>query len=283
MATYKPYRKTSSGKEEIKIPYSVLSNPPAIPTSINGLTGGTLTSPITLTGGDSATAAKMILTANGQITDTGTSTLLGLSSGNLIVGHGSYPLKLRGKNARPTYNDSNVALQSDIPDVSGKQDKLTAGSNITISGNTISATVPTKTSQLTNDSGYATTSQIPTKTSQLTNDSGFLTSAPANYTQSSLAPSACTQNGFYYVSSGTNSLTDKDGNPFLQYHTEQDFRILTTAYSSSWLQQIATDFRSDHVYIRRCQNGTWYPWEEVAKTSDIPTFSLSGTTLYITL
>lgn len=106
---------------------------------------------------------------------------------------------------------------------------------------------------------------------------------PANYTQSSLAPSACTQNGFYYVSSGTNSLTDKDGNPFLQYHTEQDFRILATAYSNIWLQQIATDFRSDHVYIRRCQNGTWYPWEEVAKTSDIPTFSLSGTTLTITL
>lgn len=47
-------------------------------------------------------------------------------------------------------------------DISGKQDKLTAGSNISISGNTISATVPTKTSQLTNDSGYATTSDIPT-------------------------------------------------------------------------------------------------------------------------
>lgn len=28
MATYKPYRKTTNGKEEIKIPYSVLSNPP---------------------------------------------------------------------------------------------------------------------------------------------------------------------------------------------------------------------------------------------------------------
>lgn len=28
MATYKPYRKTTNGKEEIKLPYSVLSNPP---------------------------------------------------------------------------------------------------------------------------------------------------------------------------------------------------------------------------------------------------------------
>lgn len=41
-------------------------------------------------------------------------------------------------------------------------------------------TVPTKTSQLTNDSGFITSSAIPsvpTKTSDLTNDSGFITSA----------------------------------------------------------------------------------------------------------
>lgn len=38
-------------------------------------------------------------------------------------------------------------------------------------------TVPTKTSELTNDSNFATTSDIPTKTSQLTNDSGFITQA----------------------------------------------------------------------------------------------------------
>lgn len=37
--------------------------------------------------------------------------------------------------------------------------------------------VPTKTSDLTNDSNFATTSDIPTKTSQLTNDSGFITSS----------------------------------------------------------------------------------------------------------
>ena len=33
--------------------------------------------------------------------------------------------------------------------------------------------IPKKTSQLTNDSNFATTTQIPKKTSQLTNDSGF--------------------------------------------------------------------------------------------------------------
>lgn len=39
-------------------------------------------------------------------------------------------------------------------------------------------TIPTKTSQLTNDSGFAKASDVPTKTSQLTNDSNFLTEIP---------------------------------------------------------------------------------------------------------
>lgn len=54
-------------------------------------------------------------------------------------------------------------------DISGKQDKLTAGSNITISGNTISATVPTKTSQLTNNSNFVK-SNSGTFTGNLTAD-----------------------------------------------------------------------------------------------------------------
>lgn len=128
MATYKPYKKTTDGKEEIKIPYSVLSNPPAIPTSIDGLGGGTLTSPIKLTGGDGAAASKMILTSNGQITDTGTSTLFGFSGGNLIVGHGNYPLTMRGKQARPTWNGKDLALKSDIPSVPTDYVKYTAQS-----------------------------------------------------------------------------------------------------------------------------------------------------------
>lgn len=38
--------------------------------------------------------------------------------------------------------------------------------------------IPTKISQLTNDSGFAKASDVPTKTSQLTNDSNFLTEIP---------------------------------------------------------------------------------------------------------
>lgn len=43
--------------------------------------------------------------------------------------------------------------------------------------------VPTKTSQLTNDSGYITSANVPTKTSQLTNDSGYVTSVPTQTSQ----------------------------------------------------------------------------------------------------
>ena len=80
----------------------------------------------------------------------------------------------------------------------GKQDTLSAGSNISISGTTISATVPTKTSQLTNDGSDNTSTYveadelatvatsgdysdlsnkptIPTATSDLVNDSGYVT------------------------------------------------------------------------------------------------------------
>ena len=45
------------------------------------------------------------------------------------------------------------------------------------SGFITSADVPTKTSELQNDSGFITSADVPTKTSELQNDSGFITSA----------------------------------------------------------------------------------------------------------
>lgn len=87
----------------------------------------------------------------------------------------------------PKVGSSSLALKTDL---SGKQDKLTAGSNITISGNTISATVPTvNNGTLTiqkngtkvatfgaNQSTNATANiTVPVKVSELTNDSGFTT------------------------------------------------------------------------------------------------------------
>lgn len=42
-------------------------------------------------------------------------------------------------------------------------------------------TVPTKTSELTNDSGFVTSADVPSKTSDLINDSGFLSSAVTSF------------------------------------------------------------------------------------------------------
>ena len=70
MATYKPYRKTTNGKEEIKIPYSVLSNPPTIPTKVSELTNdsGYTTNKGTVT----SVSVKMNNTTKGTVTSSGT-------------------------------------------------------------------------------------------------------------------------------------------------------------------------------------------------------------------
>lgn len=66
-----------------------------------------------------------------------------------------------------------------------------------------------------------------------------------------------TQTGFHYVNGTTNRP------PFSQ-STNNDYRILTTAYNESWLQQIATDFRCDDIFYRRNQSGTWQNWRRLA-------------------
>lgn len=90
--------------------------------------GGTMAGPLWITGGDSATAGKLILNNNGrgQITDSGSSTLFGfVSTGNLTVGHGYYNLVMRGKASRPTYNGANVALVSDVVEAANGSLKVT--------------------------------------------------------------------------------------------------------------------------------------------------------------
>ena len=60
-------------------------------------------------------------------------------------------------------NLSDGTTTKTMTEVLNKQDKLTSGNNINISeDNVISATIPTTTSQLTNDSGFITSKAIPT-------------------------------------------------------------------------------------------------------------------------
>ena len=115
---------TSSNVADIKTngTYNASSNKIAtmsdIPTSINGMSGGQLTSALYLSGGDAVSGvANIQLDTNGQITakDT-TSTLFGRSNAStLLCGHSSHSLLLRGSATRPTYNGNDIALYSDIP------------------------------------------------------------------------------------------------------------------------------------------------------------------------
>lgn len=95
---------------------------------------------------------------------------------------------------------SNVAFSGDYDDLSNKPDIPEAINTYVVNvahpggGNpndlvffknvsgqtstyTYTPTVPTKTSDLTNDSGFITSASVPTKTSDLTNDSGYITSS----------------------------------------------------------------------------------------------------------
>lgn len=110
--------------------------------------GGTLTKPLKVTGGDQATAGKIILDQSnkGQITDTSTATLFGFTSGSVLtIGSSSYSTALRGSQARPTWNGNNLALQSDVHSVlSAKAVSIAASgwsSNTTMSGYSYRASI----------------------------------------------------------------------------------------------------------------------------------------------
>lgn len=129
----------------------------AIQTQINGVKttangaiqqGGTLTKPLKVTGGDQATAGKIMLDQahQGQITDTSTVTLLGFTSASILtIGSTSYSTALRGSQARPTWNGNNLALQSDVHSVlSAKAVSVAASgwsSNTTMSGYSYRASI----------------------------------------------------------------------------------------------------------------------------------------------
>ena len=89
--------------------------------------------------------------------------------------------------------ENNVNGKQYVKDANGKilitldNKGITLADGVTISWNNISnqPSIPSKTSDLTNDSNYATTGQIPTKNSQLENDSAYTTMSEVekkNYT-----------------------------------------------------------------------------------------------------
>ena len=86
----------------------------------------------------------------------------------MTFGNPDFKTRILGNTVRPKYatvystsasNLQDLALLSDVPSV---QQSTGTSTTATMSQNAITSAIPTKTSQLTNDSGFATTAQIPT-------------------------------------------------------------------------------------------------------------------------
>lgn len=147
----------------------------------------------------------------------------------------------------------------------------------------LKTSIPTKVSQLSNDSGYQTAnnvsstlqsyakkSELPTKVSQLTNDSGFLTSVPSEYVtetelnakgyqNSTQVNSAITSKGYQTASQVESAITSKG------YITEADIsseETTITIAASAWSNGVYThnDSRitatSNQEYLMPLADGT---------------------------
>lgn len=93
--------------------------------------------------------------------------IAGVLANHMTFGATNFTARILGNTVRPKYatvystsasNLKDLALLSDIPSV---QQSTGTSTTATMSQNAITSAIPIKTSQLTNDSGFATTSQIP--------------------------------------------------------------------------------------------------------------------------
>lgn len=115
--------------------------------------------------------------------------------------------------------------------------------------------VPTKTSELSNDSGFITSADVPTNTSQLSNDSGFITSADVptpSYIEDATGNRINANLSCIYIDDTAWEITDPSSNKhileyvgFIQsYHTwecvEPESIKLVLTYANDWELQVFT-------------------------------------------
>lgn len=62
-----------------------------------------------------------------------------------------------------------------------------------------------------------------------------------------------------------------------------DGALFVMAYSTTWINQLYMDWRTNKSYRRMCTNGVWNSWEEIARIADIPVQSVAGKTGAVSL
>lgn len=228
------------------------------------------------------------------------------------VGLGSMPLLLNGNagtsgQVLTSQGASKTPIWEDAPqpDISGKQDKLTAGANISISGNTISATdtgmvdvdvvgggnaitgaaysARTRLLTLVKGATYATTSQIPDVSGKANLSGGNIFQGKQEF-ENIMLTSEISSVGPHRVFRNSDDMLAFIENPSNAYQYTSQAVSAFFANTDANNRTVIVDGRIDNK-----KSGTVYkltlPQKEgtLAVTSDIPTFSLSGTTLTITL
>ena len=111
---------------------------------------------------DSALSSTSTNPVENRVINTALGTKANTADLATVATSGSYN-DLSNKPTIPTVNDATITIQRNSATV----DSFTVNAS---QNKSINIVVPTKTSDLTNDSNFATTAQIPTKTSSLTND-----------------------------------------------------------------------------------------------------------------
>ena len=141
----------------------------------------------------------------------------------------------------------------------GQSGDIASGNTKAVSGGVVYDAIPTKTSQLTNDSGYVTTDHTY-------NFSGVsFTSGNSNTGEHNCNNIASNFVG-YYTSNGPASTASSGGAA-----TTNDGSIYAQAYSSVWVTQFAQDYRTGCMFVRGKNNGTWQPWRRnLASTYNDP-------------
>lgn len=156
------------------------------------------------------------------------------------------------------------------------------GGNITtgtISANRLDLTgyatfsdLPTKTSDLTNDSSFATTSQIPTKTSQLTNNSGYVNGTQLATANQTVIHGGNITTGTIAGPSGTFSLNMVTGDVVMNNGTFSGDITASTGSIGGYT------IDSDHLYKGTLggSGATFWLWPAGSGTSNKATIGASG-------
>ena len=154
---------------------------------------------------------------------------------------------------------------------------LKAGSNVSLSNSNGTITItstdtntwPTKLSQLTNDPGYITgitkamvttaLGYTPPTTDHTYNFAGVSFTSGQSSTGEHNANNITSNGVWYYTSNGPATSLGASTN---------DGALYSQAYSTSWVGQIAQDYRNGRLFVRGKNNGSWQSWLRVALTGE---------------